>query len=73
VPGARGVPPRVPGIAQAPVSDDALAAVLNWLLLEYNRDTLPTSFKPLRGTEVAKSRACVLANPPNPRRELDLG
>lgn len=61
---------RVPGAAQAPISDDALAAVLNWLLLEFNRDTLPQNFRPLRGTEVAKSRARVLADPVRMRSEL---
>jgi cytochrome c2 len=61
---------RVPGAAQAPISDEALAAVLNWLLLEYNRETLPGAFKPLRGTEVAKSRARVLADPLKRRQEL---
>jgi cytochrome c553 len=61
---------RVPGAAQAPISDDELAAVLNWLLLEYNRGTLPTSFKPLRGAEVAKSRSRVLADPLKLRMEL---
>ena len=48
---------RVPGAAQAPISDDALAAVLNWVLLEFNRATLPRDFKPLRTSEVARSEA----------------
>lgn len=61
---------RVPGAAQAPLSDDELAAVLNWLLLEYNRDTLPKNFERLRGAEVARSRARVLADPLKLRREL---
>ena len=61
---------RVPGAAQAPLSDDELAEVLNWLLLEYNRDTLPPGFERLRGAEVAKSRARVLADPLKLRNEL---
>jgi mono/diheme cytochrome c family protein len=61
---------RVPGAAQAPISDDALAAVLNWVLLEFNRATLPPGFRPLRGAEVARSRAQVLADPVKRRREL---
>ena len=61
---------RVPGAAQAPLSDDELAAVLNWLLLEYNRDTLPKNFEPLRGAEVARSRANVLADPQKLRNQL---
>jgi hypothetical protein len=61
---------RVPGAAQAPISDEALAAVLNWLLLEFNRDSLPRDFKPMRGSEVARSRARVLADPLKHRQEL---
>lgn len=61
---------RVPGAAQAPISDDALAAVLNWLLLEFNGHTLPQGFRPLRGAEVAKSRSRVLADPLKLRAEL---
>ncbi len=61
---------RVPGASQAPISDEALAAVFNWLLLEFNRDSLPSDFKPLRGSEVARSRARVLADPLKLRSEL---
>jgi len=61
---------RVPGAAQAPLNDDELAAVFNWLLLEYNRDTLPPGFEPLRGAEVARSRARVLADPLKLRGQL---
>ena len=61
---------RVPGAAQAPLSDGDLAAVLNWLLLEFNRDTLPEGFQPLRAAEVARSRERVLANPVKLRKEL---
>jgi hypothetical protein len=60
----------VPGAAQAPISDEALAAVLNWVLLEFNRETLPAGFRPLRGSEVKRSRAQVLADPLKRRREL---
>jgi cytochrome c553 len=61
---------RVPGAAQAPISDEALAAVINWLLLEFNRETLPPGFRPLRGAEVARSRSRVLADPLKLRNEL---
>src|SRR5262249_34699462 len=60
---------RVPGAAQAPISDDALAAVLNWVLLQFNRATLPRDFKPLRASEIAHSRARVLTDPLKLRRE----
>ena len=61
---------RVPGAAQAPLSNEALAAVLNWLLLEFNRATLPADFQALRPAEVARSRSRVLADPVRLRNEL---
>jgi mono/diheme cytochrome c family protein len=61
---------RVPGAAQAPISDEALAAVLNWVLLEFNGATLPRDFKPLRASEVTRSRSRVLADPLKLHREL---
>jgi len=69
-PAGRDYVARVPGAAQAPLSDEALAAVLNWLLLEFNRATLPTNFQALRPGEVARSRARVLADPLRLRNEL---
>ena len=61
---------RVPGAAQAPLSDEELAAVLNWVLEEFNCESLPDSFRPLEGPEVAASRARVLADPLKLRREI---
>jgi len=61
---------RVPGAAQAPISDAALAEVFNWLLNEYNQSTLPADFRPLSAEEVGRSRAQVLADPLKLRREL---
>jgi len=69
-PAGRDYVARVPGAAQAPLSDEALAAVLNWLLLEFNRATLPVNFQALRPGEVARSRARVLADPLRLRNEL---
>ncbi len=69
-PAGRDYLARVPGAAQAPISDEALAAVLNWVLLEFNRETLAAGFKPLSGSEIARSRARVLADPLKLRREL---
>jgi len=69
-PAGRDYVARVPGAAQAPLSDEALAAVLNWLLLEFNRATLPVNFQALRPGEVARSRARVLADPLKLRNEL---
>ena len=69
-PAGRDYLARVPGAAQAPLTDTELAAVLNWVLAEFNSDTLPASFAPLQGKEVARSRARVLADPLRVRNEL---
>jgi hypothetical protein len=69
-PAGRDYLARVPGAAQAPISDDRLAAVLNWLLFEFNGETLPQRFRPLSGAEIAKSRSRVLADPLKLRAEL---
>jgi mono/diheme cytochrome c family protein len=69
-PAGRDYLARVPGAAQAPLSDEELAAVLNWVLVEFNRESLPDSFQPLKGSEVADSRARVLADPLKLRREI---
>ena len=61
---------RVPGASQAPISDAQLAAVLNWVLLEFNSETLPESFIPLTAKEVGKSRARVLSDPLKMRKAL---
>lgn len=61
---------RVPGASQAPLSDDELAAVMNWVLVTFNKDTLPADFRPLSGPEVARSRRHVLADPQALRRKL---
>jgi hypothetical protein len=38
--------------------------------MEFNRETLPAGFRPLSSSEVAKSRARVLADPLKLRAEL---
>jgi len=69
-PAGRDYIARVPGAAQAPLSDEQLAAVLNWVLSEFNRDSLPSSFRPLEGSEVGASRARILADPLKLRAEI---
>ena len=54
---------RVPEVAQSPLDDEALARVLNWVLLEFNAETLPRGFQALTGDEVGVARTRVLADP----------
>lgn len=54
---------RVPGASQAPLSDADLADVMNWILEEFNADTLPKNFRQLTTAEVSAARANPLADP----------
>ncbi len=63
IPEGRSYIARVPGASQAPISDAALAEVLNWVLREFNDATLPDGFKSLTSKEVQRARSRVLADP----------
>lgn len=54
---------RVPGSAYSSLSDEELAAVANWILEEFNAETLPADFEPLSTTEVTDARQESLPNP----------
>lgn len=61
---------RVPEVAQAPLADDALARVLNWVLLEFNGETLPSGFRLMDAAEVGVARDNVLADPLRAREAI---
>ena len=61
---------RVPGSSQAMLDDAALAAVINWVLTEFNSATLADDFKPLTTREVQEARHNVLMDPLKLRAEL---
>ncbi len=61
---------RVPGASQAPINDEKLTEVLNWMLTEFSSDTLPNNFKPLTVKEVKRARSQLLADPLRYRAEL---
>ena len=63
IPGGRDYLARVPGASQAPVTDEDLARILNWVLHRFNADSLPADFTPLTGEEVGRSRRNVLKDP----------
>jgi mono/diheme cytochrome c family protein len=54
---------RVPGVSQTPMSDEQLAAVLNWVMTEFNNDVLPQDHRPYTAEEVRKARTKVLEDP----------
>ena len=57
VEGGRAYLAQVPGAANAPLDDAALAALLNWLLVEFSAAELPPDFAPYTGSEVAAYRS----------------
>lgn len=54
---------QVPGSSQTPLTDADLAAVVNWVLDEFNADTLPGDFQPITVEEVTEARKTILADP----------
>ena len=61
---------RVPEVAQSPLDDDDLARLLNWVLQEFNADTLPEGFRALEGAEVGAARTRILADPLRARETI---
>lgn len=61
---------RVPGAANAAVSDDRLAELMNWMLLEISLDQIPEGFEPYTTQEVARLRAQPLADVEKIRAKL---
>lgn len=57
VPGGREYLVRVPGVANAPLDDSRLAAVLNWTLQRYSPREIPPDFQPYTAAETARLRA----------------
>ena len=60
VDGGRAYLTRVPGVATAPLRDDQLADVLNFMLRRFDGERLPLDFKPFTAGEVAAGRRRVL-------------
>ncbi len=48
---------QVPGIAYSPLNDAEVSEVLNWMLLNFSKDTLPPSFQAFTEQEVKTLRA----------------
>lgn len=62
---------RVPGAAQSPINDQALADVINWMLYRYSAATLPEDFRPFDEDEVARHRENILKDPQRLRKTLE--
>jgi hypothetical protein len=56
VPGGREYLIRVPGVATAPLSDESIAVLVNWMLAKFDPKNIPGDFIPYTGEEVASLR-----------------
>lgn len=70
VPGGRAYLVRVPGAAQSPLADAPLAALLNWMLVEFSSEEMPADFTPYTAKEVARYRSEPLVEVEAARRAL---
>ncbi len=70
VPGGREFLVQVPGAAGAPISDQELADVMNWMLLNFSKSELPEPFVPYSAEEIGKLRKEPLLDIHHRREEL---
>lgn len=56
IPEGRAYLTQVPGIAYTPLANAEVAEILNWMLREFSKDTLPADFVPFTESEVAALR-----------------
>lgn len=70
VPGGRAYLVQVPGVAQAPLDDAALAAVVNWMLARFDPGHLPKDFPPYTAEEVGRLRQAPLVDVEKVRASL---
>ena len=61
---------RVPGVAGSALPDDRIAAVLNWLAEQFDREDLTRYVRPFTTEEVAASRHVPLADVAAARRKV---
>lgn len=61
---------RVPGVSQSGMSDKQLAAVLNWVITEFNSTSIPEDFTRFTTEEVDRVRDKILINPLKAREEI---
>jgi hypothetical protein len=70
VPGGREYLVQVPGVAQAPLDDMTLAAVMNWMLERFDKAHLPHDFVPYAPDEIGRLRTKPLTDVEGLRRRL---
>lgn len=70
VEGGRAYLVQVPGTANAPIDDQSIAELLNWILVEFGDGALPENFAKYSAQEVAGYRSQRLADPGAMRESL---
>ncbi len=70
VQGGRDFLVRVPGATQSQMTNAELAAVMNWILDEFNARTLPKDFERYSEADARDGRAGALADPLKRRAEI---
>lgn len=73
VPGGRQFLVQVPGVATAPIRDDDLAQLLNWMLPHFDAANMPADFKPYTTAEVRALRRKPLGTKTNEMRAYLIG
>jgi len=56
VDGGREYLSQVPGVSYAPLNNKQLAELVNWLLVEYDKENLPSDFKAFSEAEIGSLR-----------------
>jgi len=69
-PGGREYLVQVPGVAQAPLDDATLAAVMNWMLKRFDEAHLPAGFVPYDAAEIGRLRGKPLTDVETVRKRL---
>ena len=70
VPGGREYLVQVPGVAQAPLDDAALAVVVNWMLNRFDAQHVPKDFQPYTADEIGRLRKSPLVDVEKVRASL---
>ena len=70
VPGGREYLVQVPGVAQAPLDDAALAGVVNWMLERFDKAHIPSGFVPYAAEEIGRLRTKPLTDVEGARARL---
>ncbi|RLA27883.1 MAG: cytochrome C [Gammaproteobacteria bacterium] len=62
VPGGREYLIRVPGVAMAPMDDESIAELTNWMLREFDKENIPQDFNRYSADEVGALRKSPLGS-----------